>query len=261
MAVGQLAFGKCSGFGSFGTLSMLQCMADLLPTELAGTPLSQALLRHPEWARVVDHWAMSTPIPIPSFRGFLAVSTHNLIGHTAYLLQQTPGTGGWWYYFPVAFAVKTPTGLPVLVLLGWATALRLAFQEGSRRAIIKVLLARQEWLTLRYPPLIYFLISTITHINIGLPHILPICPFLFVWTSLLLFSSRRPALPSFVRQEAVACLALVGSGRIRRGISPIYSRFSTGPAEAAVKAGSTWWILYYSRLGAGHETSAGVPET
>jgi 4-amino-4-deoxy-L-arabinose transferase-like glycosyltransferase len=195
----------------------------LLPAELSGTPLSKVLAEnhytvavgkllsnHPELARAVDRAALRVPIPIPSFfRGFLSVSNHNVVGHTAYLLQQTPSTGGWWYYFPVVFGVKTPTGLLALLLLGWAAVVAILLRGGARNAIYKVLRARQEWYTLTIPPLIYFGVSTTTHINVGIRHILPIYPFIIVWAAAMLFSRRRPALPAFFHKAAIVCLALV----------------------------------------------------
>ena len=55
-------------------------------------------------------------LPAPEFfDGIRAAMFHNQNGHPAYLLGQF-GTHGWWYYFPVALAVKTP--LAFLALLG-----------------------------------------------------------------------------------------------------------------------------------------------
>ena len=46
---------------------------------------------------------------------------HNYVGHPTFLLG-TYSDHGWWYYFPVAFALKTtiPFLLITLVSLGWA---------------------------------------------------------------------------------------------------------------------------------------------
>jgi 4-amino-4-deoxy-L-arabinose transferase-like glycosyltransferase len=195
----------------------------LLPAELRDTPFSQVLaqnhytsqvgallLHHPQLAGKVDRAALTVPIPMPTFfRGFLSVSAHNAVGHTAYLLQQTPSSGGWWFYFPVVFGVKTPTGLLALLLLGWLAVLVILLRAGPRNALYKVLRARQEWYALTLLPLIYFAISTTTHINVGIRHILPIYPFLFIWAAAMLFAERRPALPAFFRPAAIVCLALV----------------------------------------------------
>jgi hypothetical protein len=75
---------------------------------------------------------------------------------------------GSWLYFPVAFAVKTPvqTLLMILVAIGLLTRRR------------KLELAD---LFLLLPPIAFFSLAVYSKFNIGLRHILPIYPFLFVW--------------------------------------------------------------------------------
>jgi hypothetical protein len=82
--------------------------------------------------------------------------------HGAYLLGRSD-PWGWWYYFPLAFLVKTP--LPTLILSGWA--ILSAFR--SKRKPSPFL-----WL----PPLIYFAISLFSPLNIGYRHLIPLLPFL-----------------------------------------------------------------------------------
>jgi hypothetical protein len=195
----------------------------LLPAELSGTPLSTVLLNnpamaplgtkllsHPSLAREVDRAALRLPIPAPSFwRGFLYLSRHNARGHNSYLLGEVSGSVGWWYYFPVVFGVKTPTGLLALLLLAAGATALIVLRAGPRMFVFKVLRARPEWYALTLPPLAYFAVSTTAHINIGIRHILPIYPFLFIWPAAMLFAFRRPALPTFFRWTAAICLALV----------------------------------------------------
>jgi hypothetical protein len=195
----------------------------LLPAELSGTHLSAMLVKipstatvgailvsHPGLARAVDAAAVRLPIPAPSFiRGFLFVTTHNARGHFSYLLGQTSGGGGWWYYFPVVFSVKTPTGVLALLLLAWAATAVLALRGGPRAGIFRLLRARQEWYTLTIPPLTYFALALTSHINIGIRHILPVYPFIFIWTAAMLFTFRPPELPVFFRRAATVCLVLV----------------------------------------------------
>jgi len=194
----------------------------LLPAEISGTPLSTILvtnpataslgailLHHPGLARVVNTEALHLPIPAPSFlRGFLYVSSHNASGHNSYLMGQS-SFGGWWYYFPVVFGVKSPTGLLALLLLAVAATFPIVLRDGPQEAVFKILRARPAWHTLTIPPLAYLVVSTTSHINIGIRHILPIYPFLFIWPAALLFTFRRPALPAFFGRAAVICLALV----------------------------------------------------
>lgn len=84
----------------------------------------------------------------------------------AYLLGQI-SQDGFWLYFPVAFAVKTP--LPALLLLLGAVG-RWMFKRRIRMAEICLLV----------PFIVYFLVAVYSRINIGLRHLLPIYPFLFV---------------------------------------------------------------------------------
>jgi hypothetical protein len=93
-----------------------------------------------------------------------ALSTFN---RTAYLLGEISGEG-FWLYFPIAFAVKTP--LPTLLLL--LASLIFLPDKGS------VAVSRRF---LFIPILVFFSFAVYSRMNIGLRHILPIYPFLFVW--------------------------------------------------------------------------------
>ena len=62
--------------------------------------------------------------PAPSFfRGIWMAVEHNQRGHTAYLLGEYRRTG-WWYYFPVALAVKTPIAFLMMLAVGVTVCLR-----------------------------------------------------------------------------------------------------------------------------------------
>jgi hypothetical protein len=67
----------------------------------------------------VPGWSFSLPAP-EVFDGVRSALQHNDRGHVAYLLGQI-SLKGWWYYFPVALAVKTPLAFLFLLPLGaWA---------------------------------------------------------------------------------------------------------------------------------------------
>ena len=83
-----------------------------------------------------------------------------------YLLGQT-SIDGFWLYFPVALTVKTPVSTLVLLVValgGWI------FNRKARFASLFLLI----------PALLYFSLAVWSRMNIGLRHILPIYPFLFV---------------------------------------------------------------------------------
>jgi len=105
-------------------------------------------------------------VPVPAyyfFRGLHLQLRHAHGGHTAYLLGRLSSHGFRWY-FPIAFLVKTPLGLLAGIAVG---GLILALRS-----------PRSLWLAL--PALTYFAISMAGPLNIGLRHILPIYPFLYL---------------------------------------------------------------------------------
>jgi hypothetical protein len=93
-------------------------------------------------------------------KGMHWLMVHNRRGHASFLLGQA-GDTGWWYYYPVALAVKTP--LAVLVLLGLGVVL---------------LIKRRAELAYRLPAAFVFgilALSLFSRINIGMRHVLPVC--------------------------------------------------------------------------------------
>jgi len=95
-------------------------------------------------------------------------------GHRAFLAGRL-SQSGWWYYFPVVLALKTP--LPTLILAALALVV-----GWSRRNLF-------DRLFLLIPPTVFLLVSMTSHINIGYRHVLPVLPFLLVYASQLVASS------------------------------------------------------------------------
>ena len=101
-------------------------------------------------------------LPFPElFDGIKEVFDHNAIGHPAYLFGKRSHFG-WWYYYPVVLAVKTPLPFLALFFVGLAVSL-----GKSRRALAAY------WLPLAFSLGILFF-SLTSHINIGVRHILPV---------------------------------------------------------------------------------------
>lgn len=71
---------------------------------------------------------------------------------------------GRWFYFPVAFAVKSNIALLLLLPLGFLFAF---FNSEKRR----------EMLFLLIPPLVFFVIASSSNFTTGIRHILPVYPF------------------------------------------------------------------------------------
>ena len=85
-------------------------------------------------------------------------------GKAAFLMSGYSNTG-WWYYFIVAFLIKTP--IPALILLIASVLYLLAVRE----------IRKGLWLLV--PALIIFTAMSLQKVNIGIRHILPVYPFIF----------------------------------------------------------------------------------
>jgi 4-amino-4-deoxy-L-arabinose transferase-like glycosyltransferase len=123
------------------------------------------------------------------FLGLLQLANHSQLGDPSYVLGHSFPTGVW-YYFPVVFAVKTPTAILLsLLLLALGAFARFPVKPVSS-PLSRIRNARFEWFVLTVPVILYFASSLQSHINLGLRHILPIYPFLFVITAAALFQLR-----------------------------------------------------------------------
>jgi hypothetical protein len=109
--------------------------------------------------------------PLPEGVGIFAA--HNKLGHPAYLLGMH-SERGWWYYFPVAFVVKTPLAtLLALAIVLWAAVRSKPWTARFRDLPF-------AWFVLLVPILVYLPLSMSGHVNGGVRHLLPIYPFLFI---------------------------------------------------------------------------------
>ena len=93
---------------------------------------------------------------------------HNQDGHPASLLGDY-SLHGWWYYFPVAYALKTPLPLLGLCLaaIGWALWRVVARRE-------------RRWLWALGPLVCFLAVALTSRINIGIRHLLPLYPFALI---------------------------------------------------------------------------------
>jgi hypothetical protein len=104
---------------------------------------------------------------------------------------------GWWYYFPVAFLIKTPIAVLLWVLLGLGALIRRRGAPDLTTCLCVIL-----------PPAMYVVVAMTARINIGVRHILPAYPFLL----LLGAAGGKAVLDGFATRGrlAIATLATVG---------------------------------------------------
>ena len=80
---------------------------------------------------------------------------------------------GWWYYFPLVMLFKTPAATLIGLLAAFAVLapkLRKLSFAGSWPLIAGIA-----------PPAIYLLVAMSSNVNVGIRHILPIYPFLYIF--------------------------------------------------------------------------------
>jgi Dolichyl-phosphate-mannose-protein mannosyltransferase len=130
-------------------------------------PLAQRPGTHLPAARTAYRLAEAPIYPAPEFfQGLSMLYRKNEAGQKAYLLGDVRTTG-WWYYFPVALAVKTPLALgPLLLAYLW----RLRRDRERRWELAGPFVAA----------LVILLVCLPSRINIGVRHVLPIYPLLAI---------------------------------------------------------------------------------
>jgi len=147
---------------------------------------------------------------------------------------------GWWYYFPVAFALKTtiPFLILSLVALGWS-----AFHAVKKRE------SGHLWMLV--PFVLYTVFILLSHIDIGVRYYLPAYSFLFILGGALLASllkSRRVVRVGMV--VAIALMCWIGIEAVR--IFPDHLSYMNQIASRHPH----WWYLSDSNVEWGEDIPA-----
>ncbi len=118
-------------------------------------------------------------------------------GNTAYFLGEL-SANGWWYYFPVVFLLKEP--LPSLILIFLALGLGLRKILKTKNYKLKTI---NNYLGTHFPEfamllfvVIYWAYSIQSSLNIGVRHLLPTLPFIYILSTGAVkswFSSHKTA--------------------------------------------------------------------
>jgi hypothetical protein len=99
----------------------------------------------------------------------------------AFLLGQV-SDGGWWYYFPVAMAVKSPLATITMLLAAIGALFRLRLR-GHGWAII----------CLTIPAALYAVMAVRSNLNIGVRHMMPVVPLAFIAIGVVMSRHTRLA--------------------------------------------------------------------
>lgn len=204
----------------------------LIPAEAAwgSHPRLDALLAGRPGLKAVWNAIASVPLPLTEFlTGVRDVVRHNAAGHDSYLFGEYRSTG-WWYFFPVVLAVKTPLGLLALAAAGIVMVLRRV-----RAACFP------QVLTALFP-LAILLAAMTSRIDLGVRHILPVYPLLAVLAGHLVAAALESSAP---RRIAVLPLALAGwsfldSIRAHPDYVAWFNQFAPQPERILVESDLDW---------------------
>ncbi|MEA1897603.1 MAG: glycosyltransferase family 39 protein [Bacteroidota bacterium] len=114
--------------------------------------------------------------------GILMAGQRTVGGNTVYFMEMVSASG-WWFYFPVIFALKIPLALLALIIIAllpciWTFKLRF-WVKPVRRIKQWILKHFTEFSMLTFMG-IYLSFSMYGNLNIGIRHILPIFPFMYI---------------------------------------------------------------------------------
>ena len=107
----------------------------------------------------------------PYFTGIAFQQQHAHMGHHGFLLGEY-SKNGWWNYFLVAFVLKTPIAGMLLLVSAFFIYLWNIRKNGGF-----------EELFLLVPATVIFVFFSVSSLSIGLRYILPVYPFLFVFSA------------------------------------------------------------------------------
>jgi hypothetical protein len=183
---------------------------------------------HPETMAQASE-LLSHIVPKEFVLGILFQVVHNRAGHSASLLGMHSQMG-WWYYFPVAFALKTTLPFLLLSVLAMAWAIFRLVKQRDLRFV---------WLVA--PVLIYSVFVLFSHINIGVRYLAPIFPFLMIAGAALLDYALQ-----LRRLVATVCVAVLLAWTVIEAVRAYPNHISYFNQLASSKP--HWWYLSDSNV-------------
>jgi 4-amino-4-deoxy-L-arabinose transferase-like glycosyltransferase len=195
----------------------------VVPLEVGHGPLHSAL--------EAGYYFLQVIFPADFVAGVGWQLGHAKLGHPAGLLGQY-SRFGWWYYFPVAFALKTPLPVLLLTLAGLAWAL-VRLRRGAEGRVLVLLL----------PPALFTSLLMLSTINIGVRYYLPAYPFFFLLAGAMLDDLlRRARARPLAAALAAASFCWVGVEAARA--YPDHMSYMNQLASARPR----WWYLSDSNV-------------
>ena len=138
--------------------------------------------------------------------GVLMVIQRSSGGNTGYFLGEVSASG-WWYYFPILFILKEPIPSLILILLTFLFSIKNILKIKNLK--LKIL---NDYLALHFAEfsmlsfaIFYWLYSIKSPLNIGIRHILPTMPFIYILT---VSAAKKIVNSSIIRKCLLVALLL-----------------------------------------------------
>ena len=131
--------------------------------------------KYPSLAKL-DFWLVEHSLTRPLgqyFYGFLMVARRTAGGNTAYFMGEV-SSKGWWSYFPILTLVKEQLGLYLLALIAIFTSTKEKIWKQKNFYVIAAIVFI----------IFYWLSSILNPLNIGVRHVLPTFPFIYLLVAL-----------------------------------------------------------------------------
>ena len=157
---------------------------------------------------------------------------HAQMGHPAGLLGDY-SQHGWWYYFPVAFALKAPLPVLLLTLAGFAWGLTRLRRAREGRLLVLLL-----------PPALFTGLLMFSTINIGVRYYLPAYPFFFILAGAMLDDLLRREVLGRVLAVALVVVSFGWAFGEAARAYPDHMSYMNQLASGAPR----WWYLSDSNV-------------
>lgn len=166
---------------------------------------------------------------------YKSLTSHYQLGHPTFALGKI-STHGWWWYFPVAFFLKTPIPILLLSLLstGFGIISSIKYVSHHKSAHPVDIIMSTGWVV------IYALSSTFSSVNIGYRHLLPILPFLSLLICHLIsgvYKGKRPRKRLLSKKVLTGLLTAIllwlamGTMRISPSMLEYFNEFAGGSKQ------------------------------
>lgn len=156
-------------------------------------------------------WMSKNPVfrPLSQYAlGLLMATNRTATGNTTFFLGMVSASG-WWFYFPVIYFLKIPLAFHILLVAALLSSIIMAVRKGFQYKI-------RDWIDkhlTEFSMLIFLLIYLATSItgslNIGVRHLLPIIPFLFLLVSMGINDNIKKIKKPLLKKGAIAFVIIL----------------------------------------------------